>query len=54
MQGRALAPARIIAGLGCEAFLRKTTEEIVGRAVRELVDEADRVVFEEEASDVTV
>ena len=33
-------------------FLRQTAEEIIGRVVRELVDEADRIVFEEESSDV--
>ena len=39
---------------GFEAFLRRTAEEILDCAVRELISEADCIVFEEEASDVTV
>jgi hypothetical protein len=42
-----------VAGLDFEAFLRTTAEEIIDCAVRELVDEEDRIVFEEEALDVT-
>ena len=41
-----------VAGPGFEAFLWRTAEEIIDRMVRELVDEADRIVFEEESSDV--
>ena len=37
-----------------EAFLRRTAEEILDVAVREVISEVDRVVFEEEASNVTV
>ena len=36
-----------------EAFLRRTAEEILDVAVREVISEVDRVIFEEEASDVT-
>ena len=43
-----------IAGDGFEAFLRRTAEEILDCAVRKLISEAGRIVFEEEASDVTV
>ena len=43
-----------LAGVGFEAFLRRTAEEILDCAVRELISEADRIVFEVEASDVTV
>ena len=41
-------------GVEFEAFLRRTAEEILDCAVRELISEADRIVFEVEASDVTV
>jgi hypothetical protein len=37
-----------------EAFLRWTAEEIIDVAVREIISEVDRLVFEEEASDVTM
>ena len=37
-----------------EAFLRRTAEEILDVAVREVISEVNRIVFEEEASDVTV
>ena len=40
--------------VGFKAFLRRTAEEILDCAVRELISEADCIVFEEEASDVTV
>ena len=43
-----------VAGLSLEEFLRKTSKDIIDLAVRELVDEADRIVFKEEALDVTV
>ena len=37
-----------------EAFLRRKAEEIIDVAVREVISEVDRMVFEEETSDVTV
>ena len=37
-----------------EAFLRQTAEGIIDVAVREIISEVDRLVFEEEASDVTM
>jgi len=37
-----------------EAFLRRTAEGIIDVAVREIISEVDRLVFEEEASDVTM
>ena len=37
-----------------EAYLRKTAEEIIDRAVRMVIEDMDRIVFEEETSDVTV
>jgi len=37
-----------------EAFLRRTAEEIMDIAVREVIAEVDRMVFEEENSDVTM
>ena len=43
-----------IAGDNFEAFLRRTDEKNLDCAVPELVSEADHIVFEEEASDVTV
>ena len=43
-----------ISGDDFEAFLRRTVEEILNHAVREVISEVDHVVFEEEASDVTV
>ena len=42
-----------VAGAEFEAFLRQTAKEIIDHAVRELMCEADRIVFEEESSDVT-
>ena len=36
-----------------EAFLRQAAEGILDRGVRELVSEADHIVFEEESSNVT-
>ena len=36
-----------------EDFLWRTTEDIITRAVRELVEEADHIVFEEEISVVS-
>ena len=37
-----------------ETFLRWTAEGIIDVAVREIISEVDRLVFEEEASDVTM
>ena len=37
-----------------EAFLRRTAEEILDHAVHEVISKLDRIIFEEEASDVTV
>ena len=43
-----------ISGDDFEAFLRRTAEEIIDVAVREVTSEVDRMVFEEETSDVTM
>jgi len=43
-----------ISGDDFEAFLRRTTEEIMDAAVCEVISEVDRMVFEEENSDVTM
>ena len=43
-----------ISGDDFEAFLRRTVEEIMDAAVREVISEVDRMVFEEENSDVTM
>ena len=43
-----------IAGDGFKAFLCRTAEEILDCAVREVISEVDRVIFEEESSDVIV
>jgi len=43
-----------ISGDDFEAFLRRTAEEIMDIAVREVIAEVDRMVFEEENSDVTM
>ena len=43
-----------ISGDDFEAFLRRTAEEIMDVAVREVISEVDRMVFEEETSDVTM
>ena len=45
---------RSFSGLAFEAFLRKTVEEIIDRAVRMVIEDVDRIVFEEEVSDVTM
>ena len=37
-----------------EAYLHKTTEEIIDRAVRMVIEDVDRVVFKEETSSVTM
>ena len=36
-----------------EAFLRRTAEEILDHAVREVISDLDRIIFDEETSDVT-
>jgi len=43
-----------VSGDDFEAFLRRTAEEIIGVVVQEIISEVDRLVFEEEASDVTM
>jgi len=43
-----------ILGDDFEAFLRRTAEEIMDAAVREVISEVDRMVFEKENSDVTM
>ena len=43
-----------ISGDVFEAFLRRTAEEIIDVAVREVISEVDRMVFEEENSSVTM
>ena len=43
-----------ISGDDFEAFLRRRAEEIMDVAVREVISEVDRMVFEEENSDVTM
>ena len=42
-----------VAGVDFEFFLQQTAEGIMDRVVRELISEADRIVFEE-SLDVTV
>ena len=44
----------LISGDDFEAFLRRTAEEIMDVAVREVISEVDRMIFEEETSDVTM
>jgi hypothetical protein len=36
-----------------EAFLRRTAEEIIDVAVREVISDLDRLIFDKETSDVT-
>ena len=43
-----------ISGDDFDAFLHRTAEEILDVAVREVLSEVDRIVFEEETSDVTM
>ena len=42
-----------VVGAEFEAFLRQTVEGILDRVVRELICDADRIVFEKESLDVT-
>ena len=45
---------RSFSGLDFEAYLRKTAEEIIDRAVRMVIEDVERTIFEEEVSSVTV
>ena len=40
--------------LAFEAYLRRTAEEIIDRTVHMVIEDVDRIVFEEEVSDVTM
>jgi len=42
-----------LAGVEFEAFLRRTSEEIIDVAVCEVISDLDRLIFDEETSDVT-
>ena len=42
-----------LAGDDLEAFLRRTAGEILDIAVREVISDLDRIIFDEETSDVT-
>ena len=42
-----------LAGDDFEAFLRRTAGEIIDVAVREVISDLDRIIFDEEISDVT-
>ena len=42
-----------LAGDDFEAFLRRTVEEVLDVAVREVISDLDRLIFDEEISDVT-
>ena len=44
---------RSFSGLGFKAYLRKTAEEIIDRAVRVVIEDVARCIFEE-TSNVTV
>jgi len=41
------------AGDDFEVFLQRTAEEILDVAVREVISDLDRIIFDEETSDVT-
>ena len=43
-----------LAGEDFEAFLRRTAKEILDHMVRDVISDLDRIIFDEEASDVTV
>jgi len=43
-----------VSGDDFEGFLRRPAEEIIDVAVRDAISEVDRLVFEEEASDVSM
>ena len=40
-------------GVEFEAFLHRIVEEIIDVAVREVISDLDRIIFDEETSDVT-
>lgn len=42
-----------LAGNDFEAFLRRTAREILDIAVRKVISDLDRIIFDEETSDVT-
>ena len=42
-----------LAGDDFEAFLHRTTGEIIDIAVREVISDLDRIIFDEETSDAT-
>ena len=42
----------LIAGDDFEAFLRRTAGEVLDIAVREVISDLDRIIFDEETSDV--
>ena len=42
-----------LAGVDFEGFLRRTAEEIIDVAVREVISDLDRLIFDGEISDVT-
>ena len=43
----------LLAGADFEAFLHRTVGEIIDITVREVISDLDRIIFEEETSDVT-
>ena len=43
-----------LAGDDFEAFLRRNAEGILDHAVREVISDLDRIIFEEKISNVTV
>ena len=43
-----------LAGDDFEAFLRRTVEEVLDVAVREVISVLDRIIFDEETSDATL
>ena len=45
---------RSFSGPEFEAYLRRTADEIIDRAVRMLIEDVERTIFEEEMSSVTV
>ena len=45
---------RSFSGLDFEAYLRKTAEEIIDRAVCIVIEDVDHAIFEEETSSVTI
>ena len=43
----------LLVGVEFEAFLRQKAEEIIDIEVREVISDLDRLIFDEEISDVT-